>query len=71
MPLVDAFSWNLIPATAGVAITHTLLGPEHYLPLIMVAMTLIAFAGLTHLNFGWPERLSLYRALPYFSLDCS
>jgi len=33
----DAFSWNLILATAGVAITHTLFGPDHYLPFIMLA----------------------------------
>jgi nickel/cobalt transporter (NicO) family protein len=37
MPLVDAFSWNLILATAGIAITHTLFGPDHYLPFIMLA----------------------------------
>ena len=37
MPHVDAFSWNLILATAGVAITHTLFGPDHYLPFIMLA----------------------------------
>lgn len=34
---VDAFSWSLILATAGVAITHTLFGPDHYLPFIMLA----------------------------------
>jgi nickel/cobalt exporter len=37
MPHVDAFSWNLILATAGIAITHTLFGPDHYLPFIMLA----------------------------------
>jgi nickel/cobalt exporter len=37
MPSVDAFSWNLILATAGIAITHTLFGPDHYLPFIMLA----------------------------------
>lgn len=37
MPVVDAFSWNLILATAGVAITHTVFGPDHYLPFIMLA----------------------------------
>jgi nickel/cobalt transporter (NicO) family protein len=37
MPHVDAFSWSLILATAGVAITHTLFGPDHYLPFIMLA----------------------------------
>ncbi len=37
MPHVDAFSWSLILATAGVAVTHTLFGPDHYLPFIMLA----------------------------------
>ncbi len=37
MLIVDAFSWNLILATAGIAITHTLFGPDHYLPFIMLA----------------------------------
>jgi nickel/cobalt transporter (NicO) family protein len=37
MPNVDAFSWNLILATVGVAITHTLFGPDHYLPFIMLS----------------------------------
>lgn len=37
MPHVDAFSWSLILATAGIAITHTLFGPDHYLPFIMLA----------------------------------
>lgn len=37
MPPLDAFSWNLILAAAGIAVTHTLLGPDHYLPFIMLA----------------------------------
>ena len=37
MPQVDAFSWSLILAAAGIAITHTLFGPDHYLPFIMLA----------------------------------
>jgi nickel/cobalt transporter (NicO) family protein len=37
MPQFDAFSWNLILATAAIAITHTLFGPDHYLPFIMLA----------------------------------
>ena len=37
MPAMDAFSWNLLLAAAGVAVLHTLLGPDHYLPFIMLA----------------------------------
>jgi hypothetical protein len=37
MPMMDAFSWNLILAAAGVAVMHTILGPDHYLPFIMLA----------------------------------
>ena len=37
MQTFDAFSWNLILATAGIAVTHTLFGPDHYLPFIMLA----------------------------------
>lgn len=37
MPTIDALSGNLLLAVAGVAVTHTLLGPDHYLPFIMLA----------------------------------
>ncbi len=37
MPQMDAFSWNLILATIAIAVTHTLFGPDHYLPFIMLA----------------------------------
>jgi nickel/cobalt exporter len=34
---MDAFSWSLLLAAAGIGLTHTLLGPDHYLPFIMLA----------------------------------
>lgn len=34
---MTALSLSLILAAAGVAVTHTLLGPDHYLPFIMLA----------------------------------
>ncbi|MGH9869922.1 MAG: sulfite exporter TauE/SafE family protein [Candidatus Polarisedimenticolia bacterium] len=34
---MDGFSWSLVAASAGVALTHTLLGPDHYLPFLMLA----------------------------------
>lgn len=59
MPEVDAFSWNLLLATAGIAATHTLFGPDHYLPFIMLArargwtrlrtVTITALCGLGHI----------------------
>jgi nickel/cobalt exporter len=33
----DALSWSLIAAAAGIAVIHTLVGPDHYLPFIMLA----------------------------------
>ena len=30
-------SWSLLLAAAGVAIVHTVLGPDHYLPFVMLA----------------------------------
>ncbi len=39
MLLFDAFSLNLALATAGIAVTHTLFGPDHYLPFVMLART--------------------------------
>ncbi|MFO1077396.1 MAG: sulfite exporter TauE/SafE family protein [Planctomycetota bacterium] len=35
MPL-DALSWNLLIAAAGVAVVHTAFGPDHYLPFVMI-----------------------------------
>jgi nickel/cobalt exporter len=34
---MDGFTWNLLLAAAGIAFTHTLLGPDHYLPFLMLA----------------------------------
>lgn len=34
---MDGFSWSLLAAAAGVALTHTLLGPDHYLPFVMLS----------------------------------
>jgi nickel/cobalt transporter (NicO) family protein len=35
--LVDGFAWDLLLAAAGIAFTHTLLGPDHYLPFLMLS----------------------------------
>ncbi|MFV2073080.1 MAG: hypothetical protein ACC742_10580 [Thermoanaerobaculales bacterium] len=32
-----SFSWSLMAAAFGVGVIHTLLGPDHYLPFIMLA----------------------------------
>ena len=34
---MDGFSLNLLAGTAAIAVTHTLLGPDHYLPFVMMA----------------------------------
>jgi hypothetical protein len=34
---VDRFSLSLLVAAAGIAVTHTVLGPDHYLPFLMLA----------------------------------
>jgi hypothetical protein len=34
---MDALTWNLLVAAAGVGLIHTLLGPDHYLPFVMLA----------------------------------
>lgn len=34
---VPGFSWSLLGAAFGVGVVHTLLGPDHYLPFIMLA----------------------------------
>ncbi len=34
---MDGFTWDLLMASAGIAFTHTLLGPDHYLPFLMLA----------------------------------
>jgi hypothetical protein len=34
---VDGFSLSLLVAAAGIAVTHTVLGPDHYLPFLMLA----------------------------------
>jgi hypothetical protein len=33
----ETFSWSLMAAAFGVGVVHTLLGPDHYLPFIMLA----------------------------------
>ena len=35
--VIDGLSFSLLVATGGVAVTHTLLGPDHYLPFLMLA----------------------------------
>lgn len=35
--ILDGFSWNLLAAAVGVALLHTLLGPDHYLPFLMLS----------------------------------
>jgi len=32
-----SMSWSLLAAAFGVGVVHTLLGPDHYLPFIMLA----------------------------------
>lgn len=34
---MDAFSWSLLLSVSGVALAHTLLGPDHYLPFVALA----------------------------------
>jgi nickel/cobalt exporter len=34
---VDAFSFNLLVAAAAIALTHTVLGPDHTLPFVMLS----------------------------------
>ncbi len=34
---MTAFSWNLLAAAASVALIHTVLGPDHWLPFTMLA----------------------------------
>src|SRR5262245_1904947 len=34
---MDGFSFNLLLAAAGIAFVHTILGPDHYLPFLMLA----------------------------------
>jgi hypothetical protein len=35
--MIEGAGWSLVAAAAGVALVHTLLGPDHYLPFIMLA----------------------------------
>jgi hypothetical protein len=37
LPAPDALTLPLLAAAAGVAVTHTVLGPDHYLPFLMLA----------------------------------
>ena len=37
MVQMDAFSWNLVLAAVAIGLTHTVLGPDHYLPFVMLA----------------------------------
>src|SRR4030095_8245927 len=34
---MDGFSFDLLLAAAGIAFLHTILGPDHYLPFLMLA----------------------------------
>jgi nickel/cobalt transporter (NicO) family protein len=34
---IDGLSWSLLLAAAGIALTHTLLGPDHYVPFLRLA----------------------------------
>ena len=34
---MNVLGWSLLTAAAGVALVHTLLGPDHYLPFVMLA----------------------------------
>jgi sulfite exporter TauE/SafE len=34
---MDGVFWSLLFAAAGIALTHTALGPDHYLPFVMLA----------------------------------
>jgi len=34
---VNVLEWSLLTAAAGVALVHTVLGPDHYLPFVMLA----------------------------------
>ena len=33
---MDVLSWNLLLAAIGIAVVHTALGPDHYLPFVMI-----------------------------------
>jgi hypothetical protein len=33
----DGFGWSIITAAGAVAVVHTLLGPDHYLPFVMLS----------------------------------
>jgi hypothetical protein len=56
---MDGLSWTLILAAAGIALTHAALGPDHYLPFIMLgrvrrwsvarATAVTAACGVAHL----------------------
>jgi hypothetical protein len=35
--MIEGATWSLLVAAAGVALIHTLLGPDHYLPFIMLS----------------------------------
>ncbi len=34
---MDSLTWSLVPAAAAIGLTHTLIGPDHYVPFIMLA----------------------------------
>lgn len=34
---MDGLSWSMVSAAAGIALIHTVLGPDHYLPFIMLS----------------------------------
>ena len=33
---MDGFSWSILLAAGGVGVIHTILGPDHYLPFLMI-----------------------------------
>ena len=55
---MSGLGWSLIAAAAGLAVTHTLLGPDHYLPFVAMAragswskqkaMVVTALCGVGH-----------------------
>src|SRR5512134_3943956 len=54
----DALSWSVLSAAAAVALVHTALGPDHFLPFILLArarrwsrkrtLAITALCGLGH-----------------------
>lgn len=57
---MDTLSWNLLLAAIGIAVVHTALGPDHYLPFVMIGrarrwsmarmLAITALCGLGHVG---------------------